>query len=113
MIKRILAGLAALASVASAFMFILLKKFKADNELEKTKQQLKNAERREEQTETIRKAEKAVAESIAKQEAEDEKLVERMHGNNNLDSFNAGIDLLRKQSEKGNKRNSSAGSSGA
>ena len=30
-----------------------------------------------------------------------------------LDSFNAGIDMLRKQAERGNKRNSGAGGNGA
>ena len=113
MIKKILAVLAAIGGFFSAIFFVLMKQAKTERKLEEVQQEKKDAERREEQTEAIRKAENAVHESIARQEAENEELLERANADNTLSSFNAGLDLLRKQSESGNKRNSRAGSSGA
>lgn len=113
MIKKILAVLAAVASFFSAIFYVLMKQAKTEKKLAEAEQRAQDAERREEQTEVVREAEKAVAETVVKLEKEDEELVKRAGAGNDLSSFNAGIDLLRKQSERGNKRNSSAGSSGA
>lgn len=112
MLKRILAALAAIGSVASAVLFILLKKFKSDNERDAAEAKAKDAERRADAQEAARKAENAVSKKKAELEAEDEKLNERVHSGNTLDSFNAGLDLLRKQSERGSKRNTRAGGNG-
>ena len=38
---------------------------------------------------------------------ENEELVEQIHSGNNLDSFNAAIQLMQKQSDKGKRRNKS------
>lgn len=111
MLAKILAGLAALSSFASAILIVLLKKAKAENEKAEIEAQRVKAEA--DQIEAMRKAENAVHKSIAEQEAENEELVKRANAANNLDSFNAGLDLLRKQSENGDKRNTRASSARA
>lgn len=113
MIKKILAILATIGSVFSAIFYVLMKQARTERKLEEVENEKDAALRREEQTEVIRKAENEVHKSIAQQEAEDEKLVERFHSSDNLSGFNAGIDLLRKHSERGDKRSPSAGSAGA
>ena len=113
MLKKILAALAAIGAFFSTIFFVLMKQAKTEQKLEVAENKLRDAERREEQTEVVRKAENAVHNSIAKQEAENEELVQRVCNGDNLDGFNAGLDLLRKQSERGNKRNTRTSKSGA
>lgn len=113
MIKKILAVLATIGGVFSAIFFVLFKQAKLERKLEEAENEKEEAARREEQTEAVRKAENEVHKSIAEQEADNEELVERMHSSDTLDGFNAGLDLLRKQSERGDKRNSRAGSARA
>ena len=105
MLKKILAALAVAGSFFSAVLFVLFKQAKLEQKLMAAEQERDKAARREGQTEVIRKAENAVHKSIAEQEAENEELVKRAGAGNDLDSFNAGLDLLRKQSENGDKRN--------
>lgn len=113
MIKKILAILAAIGGFFSAVFFLLFRQAKTEQKVIKAEAQAKDANERADKVEVVRKAENAVAQSIARQEAENEKLVERAYAGNNLESFSAGIDLLRKQSERGNKRNTGCSSSGA
>ena len=113
MIKKILAILAAIGGFFSAIFFVLMKQAKTEKKLIQEQYEKNAALQREEQTNAVRKAENAVHKSIVDQEAENEKLVQRIHSGDNLNGFNAGIDLLRKQSESGNKRNTRAGNSGA
>ena len=98
MIKKILAGLVALGGFLSTIFIFLFRQSKTEQ-----KAQAINA---------VREAEKAVAKRVKEREAENEELVERMHSGNNLDNFNAGLDLLRKQSESGRKRNAGSSNSG-
>lgn len=112
-IVKILAALAAVGTFFSAIFYVLMKQAKTEKKLEEAETRAENAERIAETQETARKAEAAVAETKANLEKEDEKLNERVHSGNSLDSFNAGIDMLRKQSERGNQRNSRAGGNGA
>lgn len=112
-LTKLLAVFAGLGAFFSAVFFVLFKQAKSEKEINELKQDKADAVRREETTEAVRQAENAVHNSIAKQEAEDEELNQRVHSGDGLDSFNAGLDMLRKQAERGNKRNSSAGSSGA
>ena len=113
MLKKILAALAAIGAFFSAIFYVLMKQAKTERKLEEAEAAAKDAERRANVQEAARKAENAVAKKKAELEAEDEKLNERVHSGNTLDSFNAGLDLLRKQSERGDKRNTRAGGNGA
>ena len=113
MIKKILAVLTAIGGAFSAIFYVFFKQAKTERKLIEEQYQKNAARSREEQTEAMRKAENAVHKSIAKQEAEDEELVKRSGAGNDLNSFNAGIDLLRKQSERGNKRNTGTSSTRA
>lgn len=110
MIKKILAVLTAIGGVFSAIFYVLFKQAKTERKLVEEQYEKAAAQKREEQSEAARKAENAVHKSIAKQEAENAELVERMRGPCDIDSFNAGIDLLRKQSENGDKRSAGTGS---
>ena len=113
MIKKILAALAGLGAFFSALFFVLFKQAKTEQKLMKVEDEKEEAQKKVETLETVREAEKAVAQTAVELEKEDEELLQRSNAGNNLSSFSAGLDLLRKQSERGNKRNTSAGSSGA
>ena len=113
MLKKILAALAALGAGLSAIFYVLMKQAKDQREDLEKEVIAENAKRRAEAEAAARKADEAVAKSIAQTEAEDEKLNQRVHSGDSLDSFSAGIDMLRKQAERGNKRNSGAGGNGA
>ena len=113
MLKKILAALAAIGAFFSAIFYVLMKQAKTERKLEEAEARAENAERQAATQEAARKAENAVSKKKAELEAEDEKLIQRVHSGDTLDSFNAGLDLLRKQSERGNKRNSGAGGNGA
>lgn len=113
MLKKILAALAAIGAFFSALFYVLLKQAKDEQKIKEAEVKADAAERRAESQEAARKAENAVSKKKAETEAEDEKLNQRVHSGDTLDSFNAGIDMLRKQAERGNQRNTSAGNSGA
>ena len=113
MLKKILAALAAIGAFFSAIFYVLMKQAKIERKLEEEKAEAEQARRIADAEEAARKAENAVAKKKAETEAEDEKLNQRVHSGDGLDSFNAGIDMLRKQAERGNKRNTRAGSSRA
>ena len=113
MLKKILAVFAAIGAFFSAIFFVFMKEARAERKLEEAEAEAKQAESRADALEAVRKAENAVSKKLAETEAEDEKLNQRVHSGDGLDSFNAGIDLLRKQSERGNKRNTRAGGNGA
>lgn len=113
MLKKILAALAAIGAFFSALFYVLLRQAKDEQKIKDAEVKADAAERRADAMEAARKAENAVSKKKAETEAEDEKLNQRVHSGDTLDSFNAGIDMLRKQAERGNKRNTSAGNSGA
>ena len=113
MLKKILTALAAIGAFFSAYFYVLMKQAKIERKLEEEKAEAEQARRVANAEEAARKAEAAVAKKKAETEAEDEELNQRMHSDNGLDSFNAGIDMLRKQAERGNKRNTRAGGNGA
>ena len=113
MLKKILAALAALGAGASAIFYVLMRQAKDERERQEAELAAENAERRADAIEAARQAENAVSKKKAELEAEDEKLIQRVHSGDTLDSFNAGLDLLRKQSERGSKRNTRAGGNGA
>lgn len=112
MLKKILAVLAAIGGFLSAIFYVLMKQAKTERKLEEAEARAEQAERIADTEKAAREAESAVAVKKTELEKEDEKLNQRVHTGNNLNSFNAGIDLLRKQAERGDKRNSSAGNSG-
>ena len=106
MLKKILAALAALGGFFSALFFVLFKKQTLERKIDEAEQKAKLAEQK---TETIRELydiQSAVHKTIADKEKEDEKALHQMHKNDGLDSFNAGLDLLRDKAETGQKRNS-------
>lgn len=111
MIKKILAFFAALGGVFSAVFYVLMKQSK--DEQKKAEAEAKNEKQKAEEAEALRKAENEVHKSIAKQEAEDAKMVERFHSNDDLSGFNAGLTLLRKYSERGEQRNTGSSGSGS
>ena len=112
MIKKILAVLAAIGGFFSAIFYVLMKQAKAERKLEEAEARAEQAERIADTQTAAREVEAAVAKRKTELEKEDAELNQRVHTGNNLNSFNAGIDLLRKQAERGDKRNSSAGNSG-
>ena len=111
MLKKILAALAALGAGLSTILYVLLKQSKEERKVEEAEKRVADAERIAETQTAAREAVCAVAKKKTELEAEDEELVERSHSGDSIDSFNAGLDLLRQQSERGNKRNSRSGSS--
>ena len=113
MLKKILAALAALGAGCSAIFYVLMKLAKEERKIQEAEAAAEKAESRADALDAARKAEQAVAKKLAETEAEDEELNQRVHSGNSLDSFNAGIDMLRRQAERGNKRNTRAGGNGA
>ena len=92
MIKKILAALAGIGAFFSAVFYVLFKQAKDEQLLLKDK---------------ALKAEcdAAIARKIAELKKEDEELAQKSHSGNQLDNFNAGLDRLRKSSQRGQKRN--------
>ena len=113
MLKKILAALAAIGGFLSAIFYVLMKQAKTERKLEEAEARAEQAERIADTEKATREAESAVAVKKTELEAEDGKLNQRVHSGDTLDSFNAGLDLLRKQSERGDKRNTRAGGNGA
>lgn len=113
MLKKILAVFAAIGAFFSAIFYVLMKEARTERKLEEAEAKASNAESRADAQETARKAEEAAAKKYAETEAEDEKLNQRVHTGDGLDSFNAGLDMLRRQAERGDQRNTRAGGNGA
>ena len=99
MIKKILAALAAIGAFFSAIFFMLFKN-------EKDKQKKWELEDRALKAEF----DAAIAQKNAELKKEDQELAQKNHSGNKLDNFDAGLDRLRKSSERGQKR--SAGNKG-
>lgn len=112
MLKKILAALAAIGAFFSALFYVLMKQAKDEQKIKEAEVKAEQAQSRADVQEAARNAENAVSKKKAELEAEDEKLNQRVHSGDGLDSFNAGIDMLRKQAERGNKRNTRAGGNG-
>lgn len=112
MLKKILAALAAIGAFFSALFYVLMKQAKTEQKLEEAQARAEQAQRIADAQTAARVAENAVAKKKAELEAEDEELDKRVHSDDTLDSFNAGLDMLRRQTQRGNKRNTSAGSNG-
>lgn len=87
MIKKILAILAAIGGVLSAVFYVLFKQSK-----DQKKAAVKENKDLKQNLDAIKAADEAVTE-VRKQ---NEELVEKAHGNNNLDAFNAINELLSK-----------------
>lgn len=111
-LTKLLAVFGAIGMGLSAIFYVLMRLAREERIAEEKENEAEQFKRMADAQEAAREAEKAVMKKKAEMEAEDEELIKRVHSGDNLDSFNAGIDLLRKQAERGNKRNSSADSSG-
>ena len=87
MMNKILKILAAIGSFFSAIFFVLMKQAKEEqkNEAEKNKELIKNMD-------ALQYSE-YIKNEVKKQ---NEELIEKAHGNNTLDAFNACNDLLSK-----------------
>ena len=94
MIKKILAALAAIGAFFSAVFYVLFRQAKDE-------QKIQQAETKAEQAQSSA----AVAKKNAELKKEDEALAQKNHSGNHLDNFNAGLDRLRKSSERGKERN--------
>lgn len=103
MLKKILAALAAIGGFFSAIFYVLMKQAKDER---------KQMEKELEREKAAHESDKAIAQSIAQQEKENEKLVQESKAGDGINSFNAGLNRLQNAAEKGRKRNSGAGSSG-
>lgn len=92
MIKKLLAILAGIGAFFSAVFYVLFKQAK---------------EERAEMEERALKAEfdAAIAQKNAELKKEDEELANKSHSGAKLDNFNAGLDRLRKSSQRGKERN--------
>lgn len=112
MLKKILAALAAIGAFFSALFYVLMKQAKDKQKIKEAEVKAEKAQSRADVQEAARNAENAVSKKKAELETEDEKLNQRVHSGDGLDSFNAGIDMLRKQAERGNKRNTRASGNG-
>ena len=117
MIKTVLTKIAAFFGAIgmglSVIFYVLMRLAKEERKALEAENDVQEFQRIADAERAAREAEKAVAKKKAELEAEDEELNQRVHSGDSLDSFNAGIDMLRKQSERGNKRNSGAGNCGA
>ena len=87
MIKKILAILAAIGGVLSAIFYVLFRQ-----STEQKKAAVEENKDLKDNLDAIKAADEAVTE-VRKQ---NEELVEKAHGNNNLDAFNAINELLSK-----------------
>ena len=94
MIKKLLAILAGIGAFFSAVFYVLFKQAKDE-------QKRDQLEARAEQAEQAA----AIAQKNAELRKEDEELAQKSHSGNQLDNFNAGLDRLRKSSERGKERN--------
>lgn len=97
MIKKILAVLAGIGAFFSALFYVLFKQAKI--------------ERMQQEDRAIKaETDAAIARKNAELKKEDEELAQKSHSGNQLDNFNAGLDRLRKSSQRGQERNSGTAS---
>ena len=106
MLKKILAVLAAIGSFFSALFFVLFKQAKLEHKIDEAERKALDAEQRSETIRQLYDMETAVHKTIADKEKEDAENKQKMQADNTLDSFNAGLDLLRNKAESGQQRNS-------
>ena len=99
MIKKILAILAGIGAFFSALFYVLFKQAKDEQKIQQLEAKAKQAEQAA-----------AIAQTKAELKKEDEALAQKSHSGAKLDNFNAGLDRLRKSSQRGQERNSGAGS---
>lgn len=101
MIKKLLAILAGIGAFFSAVFYVLFK-------------QAKHEQKRDALDARAEKAEEAAAVAVrnAELKKEDEALAQKSHSGAKLDNFNAGLDRLRKSSQRGKERNAGTGNNG-
>ena len=101
MIKKLLAILAGIGAFFSAVFYVLFK-------------QAKDEQKRDALEARAEKAEEAAAVAVknAELKKEDQELAQKNHSGAKLDNFNAGIDRLRKSSQRGKERNAGTGNNG-
>ena len=95
MIKKLLAILAGIGAFFSAVFYVLFKQAKDEQKLDALEARAEEAEKAA-----------AVAQKNAELKKEDKELAQKSHSGNQLDNFNAGLDRLRKSSQRGKDRNS-------
>lgn len=95
MIKKLLAILAGIGAIFSAIFYVLFKQAKDERKQDALEARAEEAEEAA-----------AVAQKNAELKKEDEALAQKSHSGNQLDNFNAGLDRLRKSSQRGKDRNS-------
>jgi len=101
MIKKILAVLAFIGSIFSAIFYVLFKQAKDEQKRDKLEAEAEQAEQAA-----------AVATKNAELKKEDEALAQKSHSGAKLDNFDAGLDRLRKSSQRGKERNAGTGNNG-
>ena len=106
MLKKILAVLAAIGGFFSAVFFVLFKQAKLEQKIEQAEEKARLEEERAENIRQLYDIQTAVHKTIADKEKEDAEKKQKMQADNTLDSFNAGLELLRDKAESGQKRNS-------
>ena len=94
MIKKLLAILAGIGAFFSAVFYVLFKQAKDEQKRDALEARAELAEQAA-----------AIAQKNAELKKEDEELAQKSHSGNQLDNFNAGLDRLRKSSERGKERN--------
>ena len=95
MIKKLLAILAGIGAFFSAVFYVLFKQAKDEQKRDALEARAEEAEEAA-----------AIAQKNAELKKEDEELAQKSHSGNQLDNFNAGLDRLRKSSQRGKDRNS-------
>lgn len=95
MIKKLLAILAGIGAIFSAIFYVLFKQAKDEQKQDALEARAEEAEEAA-----------AIAQKNAELKKEDEELAQKSHSGNQLDNFNAGLDRLRKSSQRGKDRNS-------
>ena len=103
MLKKILAALAAIGGFFSAIFYVLMRQAKEEKKIAEDKLEQEHEKLVTEQK--VHETEKAIASSVAKQEAENEELKQESKKGNGINSFNAGINRLQNASKKGQERN--------
>ena len=101
MIKKILAILAGIGGFFSAVFYVLFKQAKDEQKRDALEARAEKAEQAA-----------AIAQKNAELKKEDEALVQKSHSGAKLDNFNAGLDRLRKSSQRGKERNTGTDNNG-
>ena len=104
MIKKILAVFTGIGAFFSALFFVLFKQANAEKKV--LKKEVEAETLRADSNEEARKVEANIHKTLVEKEKENAELIEKAHSGNSLDNFNAGLELLCKQAESGQKRNS-------